>query len=154
MRSARPTTHPVLKALGLGAAWMWLMQALGVSLLCFCGHCPTSAALGMVADPGEQLHACCKQHQDELAKAAAGKPMWAAHESCCAGSHELVRTQAEAPSPPHVPQPLVQIADAAQPSLQAPALPPPALRGTWTWSRGPPGPTHASLYLRNASLLI
>ncbi|MBI5608927.1 MAG: hypothetical protein HY902_08590 [Deltaproteobacteria bacterium] len=154
MSSARSSQHPVLKALGLGAAWLWLLQALGASLLCFCGHCPTSAALGLVAEPSEELHACCKQHQEELAKTAAGKPMLAAHESCCAGSHELVRTNAEAPTTPHVPQPLMQMAEVSQPSLLSAALPPPAQRRSWSWSRGPPGQAGEPLYLHYASLLI
>jgi hypothetical protein len=154
MRSALPNLRPLFKALGLGAVWLWLVQVLGAGLLCFCGHCPTSLALGVRAEPSTEIHACCQQRLAHETKANAGKPSATPDRPCCVGGHELAHGQAELPRPNQTPQPQLLTSDLQGPVLLTEVQESPPTQHAWPWSRGPPGAAAKPLYLQNLSLLI
>ena len=65
------------------------IQAMGLQLLCFCGHCPTSLALGVHAqESGEADHSCCAGALDDQA-AALGIGQLSDGAPCCGDDHQL-----------------------------------------------------------------
>lgn len=65
------------------------IQAMGLQLLCFCGHCPISVTLGVETPaPAEGDHSCCAKHLDEQA-AALGLGQLSDGAPCCGDDHQL-----------------------------------------------------------------
>ncbi len=133
-----------------------LVQAMGLQLLCFCGHCPISHTLGLsaAAADDESAHSCCAKALDDQA-AELGVGQATAGGECCGDQHQLSGAAATAQTQP---DPAV-----AHPPLAEP-LPPPfgaaALASTENgrhatlWARGPPGAAPPNLPIALHRLLI
>lgn len=143
------------------------IQAMGLQLLCFCGHCPASLALGWHADDdddadadagagaGAELpHDCCAHALDDQAEllgvgqATSGGP-------CCGDAHQLLTADATAQDP----------RDLSVSCPLAVALLSPDFRlitksylgaqsSAWLWARGPPGAPATDLAIAQRRLLI
>lgn len=133
------------------------VQAMGLQLLCFCGHCPTSLALGVVAldsESAEPIHSCCAKALDEqaeeqgLGQATSGGP-------CCRDQHQLRAADVTAQSQPDPAVANPPAAEALPPSFGHAQL---ALAGndrtTATWARGPPDAQPPNLAISLHRLLI
>lgn len=133
------------------------VQAMGLQLLCFCGHCPTSFALGVVAidsENNEATHSCCAAALDEQAEAQ-GLGQASNGGPCCRDQHQLRAADVTAQSQP---DPAVAHPPQAEP------LPPPfdtahlAAVGDWratsAWARGPPLARPPNLSISLHRLLI
>ena len=134
-----------------GVGFFVLAQALALQLLCFCGTCPLSLALGVGADSSRPVHACCLRAQAR----AAAQPHVTADTSCCDADHAPTAGltllpdalgQEPSPLPPAWVVANVALPPAALGLAFAAALPRPR-------SRAPPG-FPAPVYLTTSSLLI
>lgn len=115
------------------------VQAMGLQLLCFCGHCPISVAVGIAAEPStDGDHSCCAAHLDEQA-AALGLGQLSDAAPCCGDDHQLHNQDANLQEPSQALSvvALAWTALALTPwtDVQGPA--PSALAGQ-RWARGPP----------------
>lgn len=158
----------MFKLLASTVTLLLLVQALGLQLLCFCGSCPTSAALGLTAasapDPLE--HPCCHaRHVAEQQQAQQGPSRTRDHSahagaqlvdrhSCCAANHAVSLLTATAPSRPGdwgsqpelyvvlrtCPAPLAVLTQVEQVGPQR--------------ARGPPPNSGVPIYLSHGALLI
>jgi hypothetical protein len=124
-----------------------LVQALALQLLCLCGHCPRSWALG-VGEPLPVAHACC--HQAEVPEPGA---QLRADSDCCGAKHTLTTVPAvERAQVSHSPDSSTLLA-IQTPLLADSAVLPPVRLHTPTLARGPPG-LGPPLYLRQLAFLI
>jgi hypothetical protein len=79
----------VLKTWAMLLTALIAIQAMGLQLLCVCGHCPTSLALGVHAqESGEGDHSCCAGALDDQA-AAQGIGQLSDGAPCCGDEHQL-----------------------------------------------------------------
>lgn len=116
------------------------VQALSLQLLCFCGHCPRSFAVGVRADDradaedATPVHACCRHAREEALAAPHVQG-----QGCCGDEHSvhvlpaLVRTDVAMAAP--------ALAYASLPRRwRAPDLPSQQqLARAWLQTTGPPG---------------
>jgi hypothetical protein len=151
-------TSTARTATGLGVALVFLAQTVGLQVLCFCGACPLSHALGVgapevAAVEAEAPHACC-HGQDAAEPVDAAASQLAADVPCCGDRHTLTTPAATLP--------VQHTGLVPTPDLASVALPPALVEAkfhtlavaTPRSARGPPDAHTVPLYLRQAALLI
>lgn len=126
-----------------------LVQALGLQLLCLCGHCPRSEALGLVTRAAP-AHACC--HAATAAQPGPAADLSAVQDPCCDDAH-AARAPLAVLERPHAEPQWLALAVVAMP---APALafgPGSAALLPVVRSRGPPGPNQP-IWLHDLAILV
>lgn len=115
-------------------------QAMGLQLLCFCGHCPISQTWGIHADAeGQGEHSCCAEALDAQA-AAQGVGQLSDGGPCCGDDHHLSNQDANVHDQPRAcPEPAQLAADLDPGPWSRTGLPSPRELGADRWARGPPG---------------
>lgn len=132
---------------------MLFVQALGVNLLCFCGSCALSEAIG-VGTAHAKEHPCCRQAREREEREARRHTTISAAHRCCDGSHDLTRVDANvrdrdqlrAQDPARALMPAAILAPVAAPRSQS-------VVASWH-SRAPPLRRGPPLYLQQSVLLI
>ncbi len=133
------------------------VQALSLQILCFCGHCPRSQALGISADAvaqAEPVHACCRQAQVEREAAAAQiSAAQIATQACCGDAHSLRELPALVPIDTQIPLPTLALLTVPMPSIATRQPGHQDLPGAWVRSTGPPG-AREPLFVQFQAFLI
>ncbi len=151
VRARQPNLR--LRSLAAGAGLLLLAQAIGLNLLCFCGSCELSQAIGLHAD-GEQEHPCCREAKARERQEVRKHTTVSGEHRCCDGAHGVTSVDANVcerqavTSPQAVPVfvALPQGTDGPQPHQRTLAVA--------TRPRAPPLRPGPALYLQHASLLI
>lgn len=117
-------------------------QALSLQLLCFCGHCPRSLALGvgdsLAQTEPEPLHACCHQARlEQIDQDAAAHQVNA--QGCCGDDHSVRDLPALAPSDTPLSLPALALLTVQIASIETQLPSRQELARAWVRSTGPPG---------------
>ena len=150
-RTRQAAVH--LRALAGCVGLLLFVQALGVNLLCFCGSCALSEAIG-VGVAHAQEHPCCRQARERDEREARQHTTVSAAHRCCDGAHDLTRVDANLRD--RDPLRAQDLAPLLLPvTFLVPDIAPgsPALVASRR-SRAPPLPPGLPLYLQQSALLI
>lgn len=138
------------------SAFLLLIQALGLQLVCLCGACDLSQAwssgLGLPVAPHEgEVHDCCKRAMDQAHPGAAGLT---GNTDCCGNKHAVQAPESTTPERQAALDLHATSLAVLSPTLATPAVLPTLIALGSVQARGPPGPPAVPLFLTHQALLI
>lgn len=147
----------VVRGWAMAMVVLLALQAMGLQLLCFCGHCPTSRTLGIQATDAvgeEALHSCCAKALDEQA-IQLGVGQATADAPCCGDEHQLRAADATAQGPREVAVHPALVIGVLRPDFDTAELTQLGReRAAASWARGPPDTPAADLAILQQRFLI